>query len=746
MIGCAAVQPNLPAPIQRASLPAPPAGGSIFPGTTVHWEQEGPLSPAGPLDKPPEKPSREGAQEEGILDVELEEMVVTAEGKHPMDVILPQARTLLAEKSILRQNTLTVPDALEGEVGVTIQKTNLGGGSPIVRGRTGKEVLLLLDGQRFNNSTFRENNQYLNTIDLNAVDQIELVRGPASVTYGSDAMGGSLNVITRRRELTGERGLGGRLFQKFESADKGVSTHVALEGEWKDFGFTGGFTYKRFDDLRAGSHGDPAGAVDQHGRQVPTGFRERALSFSLIRRLNETDTIDLLLLHTHQEDVPRSDRLIPNRKQPDPPDLLWEYDPQILRWYELRYCHKNPGETLESLTLTASLNNPSEGRQRIKASKPGILLLEDDEVTAPGLSARVGILPCTGHFLTAGIEGFFEVVDSDAETVDLETGRVTREKYGRHPDGATFQHYGAYLQDEWRLAEGLRWINGLRFSAVHVNLDFEGLQVGSLPPFGKLSETYDDLTFSTSLVADIGESATLYGTLSRGFRAPNLHDLATFGDFAAGNRIPNLDLEPETVLNLEIGADHRTPSLHAGAAGAVAFYRDIFDTRFAFTFEGEDFFQIENASKAVIYSVEGWIKALLIQPAGPFPEHVVYAQGFWNVGRNVSDGEPLSKVPPPEITVGYRLEEAKDSWFAEVFLRSGFKQHRLSSADKADPRIPEGGTPAWWTFNLRGGAEIGKNLRLTLSLENLFDQRYRIHGSGIDAPGFNAILSLDWRF
>lgn len=686
-------------------------------------------------------------QEKEVPPVHLDEIRVTAERLPPRDRILPPSLRVVDAEALRDRPVLSVPDALEGEPGVVVQKTALGGGSPIVRGRTGKEVLLLVDGQRFNNSTFRRNNQYLNTLDLNAVDRMEVIYGPASVAFGSDAMGGAVNVITRRWEPSGADAIHGRILERYESADRGLTHHLGLEGELGGFGFTGGITYKDLDDLRAGRHGDPAGAVDTRGRQVPTGYREHAASFSLTRRLSALDTLDLLVLESRQEDVPRSDRLIPNAKQPDPPDLFREYDPQVLRWYALRWRRRDPGAFLESLTVTASLDNPREGRNRIKASSPDTLRKEEDEVTVPGFSARVGLRPSMEHLLTAGLEGYFEKVDSSARTEDLSTGAVTVEPFGRYPDGARYQSLGFYVQEEWRITDRVRWTNGIRGSWFRVHLDLEGLAVGPLPPFGSLTERYDDVTFATSLTGRVSEHTDLYGSLSRGFRAPNLHDLGTVGDFASGNRIPNLDLDPESVWNLEVGARRKTERIAAGAALSTAWYRDLFDDRYVFTDQGEDYFRVENTARAVLYSLETWMEAKVHVSGGGAPVHALFARAFLNRGRNRTEREPLSKVPPPSGTLGYRLEAGSgDKWFAEAYLRGALPQHRLSASDEADPRIPVDGTPAWWTANLRAGWTPTPGFRLVLALENLFDRRYRVHGSGIDAPGFDALLSLAWFF
>jgi outer membrane receptor protein involved in Fe transport len=683
---------------------------------------------------------------ESLRDVSLSDSVITPTRGRRWIVGIPQAVNALTAEEIARRLPQTTPDALTEEVGVVVQKTNMGGGSPVIRGRTGKEILILLDGLRFNNSTFRRNHQYLNTIDLNAVDRIEVIRGPASVLYGSDAMGGAVNVFTRRYDLD-QPGFHGRLYSEASSANLGLVTHLALEGGTGDIGVTAGATYKTFDDLRAGQGaGDPVGAVDQGGRQVPTGYDEYDISFTMNSRLSDHETLDFLYLYSQAWEVPRSDVLIPNDERPVAPDLRRDFDPQILRWYEARYRYGNAGELVERFEAKVMFANPEETRRRIRTSDPDTQVNETDEILTPGIGLQWDLRVAEDHLLTTGAEGYYEQVRSSRESVDLTTGAVDSDLPGRFPDGSVYQSYGVYAQDEWQIAEDWRWTGGLRYSLFKMRLDFEDLTIGPVGPIGTQSETFDDLTFATGLTHRVSESTWVYGSISQGFRAPNLDDVAVLGDFASGERVPNLDLDPETVWSFEAGAKHRGPRWRGGGAAAAAFYDNLFDTEVAFTAGGQEFFQVANRGRATVYTLEGWAEYVTRESDGASPEHVLFANAFGNWGYNRTAEEPLSKVPPPQGELGYRLEDVRGRWFGEIFARGALEQNRLSQADLDDPRIPDDGTPAWWTLNLRGGILLGDHVNLRAAIENLFDYRYRVHGSGIDAAGINFVAQLDWRF
>ena len=710
------------------------------------------LVPTHAQDSQPPPPAKKASDRP----VDVAPVVVTPTRGPESLLEVPHAVSVADEKKLRRLMPQNTPDALREEPGLAIQSSNQGGGSPILRGRSGKDVLLLIDGQRFSNATFRRNHPYMNTVDAFALESIEVARGPASVLYGSDAMGGAINLLLRRRELEGLNGFGGRLHSQYDTVNEGLVSHLDGEAEVDGWGAFAGYTWRRFDDLAPGRvGGDPIHAVDVGGEQVPTGYREQAMNVSLSRRIADHDVVDLALLYSRQWNVPTSERVIPNEKNPSPSDLLRESDPQRLRWWELRWRHEDPGAALESIQAIASLNAPVEGRRRVRTSSPNVVTVERDELTAPGVSLQSAWHLASEHLLTTGVEGYFERIDSDSSSFNSTTGIWTRNASGRYPDGARYDTYGVFAQDEWKPGDGWEWVNGLRYSRIAVDLDFEGLTVGTAGPFGAFDEAFGDVTFATGLSKRLSNETSAYGSISRGFRAPNLDDLAVVGDFAGGNRVPNFDVDPEKVWNFELGANHRGELARAAAAAAVAFYQDLLTNQFAFSQGGTNFFVVDNADRAVIYSLEAWIDRVVIPRDDCDLEHSLFFNAFANVGRNKTANEPISKVPPPEGTLGWRVRSdgrAGDHaprrwpWYFETFARGALAQRRLAAADKLDPRFPNGGTPAWWTMNLRAGVSVRPGLWLLAGLENLFNYRYRIHGSGIDAPGRNFTIGLDWVF
>ena len=272
----------------------------------------------------------------------LPEIIITASGAEQDSFLIPQNVSAVDDREIGRRIPTSMPDLLVRESGVLIQKTNWGGGSPFVRGLTGKHVLLLVDGIRLNNSLTRFGpHQYLNTIDPNQAARIEVVRGPMSVLYGSDAMGGAINVVTRGRDDFDEAAaVGGLVYGKFGSAARERTGRLQVEGNLGRFGFFGGATYKGFDDLRGGR------GVDV---QVPTAYEEMDADAKFNMRFGQGNEITFATQFVRQFDVPKTSEVTLGGKS------KFNYEPQLRSLSYLRYEGRDlAGSWLDLARITLS--------------------------------------------------------------------------------------------------------------------------------------------------------------------------------------------------------------------------------------------------------------------------------------------------------------------------------------------------------------------------------------------------------
>ncbi len=192
----------------------------------------------------------------------------------------------------------TTAEVLRGETGVLVQKTTYGHGSPIVRGLIGKYVLLLYDGIRLNKPTFRFGaNQYMNTVDMETLERIELIRGPSSVMFGSDAIGGVVNLIPQSiAPDTTQARLSLDMTGRYSSADNGAGSHLRVAGQQGRVSGSYDLSYKKVGDLEAGG---------EVGVQEPTGWDEVNHAARLAYRLDPARQVRLEFVKVGQTEVPR---------------------------------------------------------------------------------------------------------------------------------------------------------------------------------------------------------------------------------------------------------------------------------------------------------------------------------------------------------------------------------------------------------------------------------------------------------
>jgi hemoglobin/transferrin/lactoferrin receptor protein len=245
---------------------------------------------------------------------------------------------------------------------------------------------------------------------------------------------------------------------------------------------------------------------------------------------------------------------------------------------------------------------------------------------------------------------------------------------------------------------------------------------------------------------ELAKPISAYGSVSQGFRAPNLDDLSTLGLFDFGVEVPAGELQPERSLSMEAGVRLR----EARFAMALAVFRtnltNLIERKRVATppitlpFPGEDrYYQRTNAGEAYVRGIEGEAEWRIFATTTLFA-HVAYA-----FGQNTTVGEPMRRIPPLNGLLGVRYS-GSGGWWLQASVQAATLQDRLAAGDRDDHRIPPGGTPGWQVVDLFAGLPIGRRSTLSFGALNLFDQAYRTHGSGIDGYGRSAWVGIDARF
>ncbi len=644
----------------------------------------------------------------------LEEVVISANRYGSLRLKTPEPIRILDNRTIEKFQLRTAPEALLQTPGVFVQKTNHGGGSPFLRGLTGNQTLLLVDGIRLSNATARYGpNQYFNTIDVFSIEKIEVLRGSGSVQYGSDALGGAIHTFSQELNASEKPDFESALHSRIATRGMEQTLNGSVNYSGSKIAMKGGVTWRNFGDIVGG---------DTTGRQTPTGYKE--LDFDLKGKIFFSQSTDLTLLfqHVRQMDVPVYHKISLENY------ALYKMDPQERDLGYLRFKHRFNEGILKSAVLTASLHNSEEGREM---QKKGSLLYrkENDKVHSYGVSAEV--LVSSGKIWSAnnGIEVYHDLVNSSRTDIDLSTYAAVQ-KRGLYPDGAEMTSIAAFSIHtfdlaSWTITAGVRYNTFI----IKVNDDVSGTT--RLNPSAMVG--------SLSILRKLNENSNLFVSGNTGFRAPNIDDLGSLGIVDFRYEIPNFDLNPEHSFQYQAGYKYQNRKLR----GEVYIYRnELYDlivrNKIAGdTIEGYPVYIKENVERAFIQGVEtAWDWEMNTS-------WLLSGSLTYTYGQNLTKEEPARRIPP--LFGRLALEYNLGSWWMNLEWQAARKQDRLASGDKEDNRIPAGGTPGWSIFNINTSYKI-KFLRLDLSLVNLLNKDYRYHGSGVNAPGRSAYFSLTVNF
>jgi hemoglobin/transferrin/lactoferrin receptor protein len=475
----------------------------------------------------------------------FESVTVTPARGQPQGVFeVPQSSVVVTADEMARRYANILPQALRDVPGVHIQQTTSGQGSPFVRGLTGQQVLHLINGIRFNNSTFRPGaNQYTALIEHDFADQVEVVRGPGSTQYGSDSLGGTINVLTRAPQTSNTFGIQGNLNTYFASADLSAGLSTTISGGSSNWGFVAAASGRRTQDLRTG------GSLDSHSvvtrlfgisskflgdRLQDTAYGQYNANAKFQYKVSDADVISVEYLRGTQLGLRRYDQLdggIGN--------LLNSFDPQVLDFFTARYDRAGAGP-FDSISSVFSYNGQRDDRrsQGINNAQ-GLRSRISDEfnlTSAFGYQAQASTRVRRTHSLTFGAEFYDEHITSRKQ--DFSFSNTTHaftnvaDVRARFPNGSKYRTLGTFAQDIFSLVpQRLTAHLGIRYSLFNYSQSLidNPLDAAGKPTVPNVEESFDDVTFNTGLTFNINSHVNLTGNVSRGFRAPNVSDFAATG-------------------------------------------------------------------------------------------------------------------------------------------------------------------------------------------------------------------------
>ena len=524
----------------------------------------------------------------------FETVTVTPGRGLPQEVFqVPQSPVVVTEDEIARRYANILPQALRDVPGVHIQQTTAGQGSPFVRGLTGQQVLHLINGVRFNNATFRPGaNQYTALIEHDFADRIEVVRGPGSTQYGSDSLGGTINVLTRTPRGSDSFELQGNVNTYFASADLSAGLSTTISGGSSNWGFVAAASGRRTQDLRTG------GGLDSHSvvtrllgisskflgdRLQDTAYSQYNANAKFQYEVSDADILSFEYLRGTQLGLRRYDQLdggIGN--------LLNSFDPQVLDFFTARYDRLGAGP-FDSITTIFSYNGQRDDRRSQSINNAQILrsrISDEFNLTrAYGYQAQASTRVKRSHLLTFGGEFYNERITSRKQDFSFSNATLAftnvADVRARFPNGSRYRTLGIFAQDVASLIpRRLTAHLGIRYSLFDYNQSSidNPLDATGKPTVPNVKETFDDVTFNTGLTFTVNSHVNITGNVSRGFRAPNVNDFAATGLSGLG-----FEISPDEGVRL------------GGSTGALDSARRLTDVRLLGPIKAEQLYSYELA-------------------------------------------------------------------------------------------------------------------------------------------------------
>lgn len=714
------------------------------------------------------------AQTDTLRHIALDDAVVSASKFWQSQSSQPKQIDVIRPEDVLFANPQTAADLLTLSRGVYVQKSQLGGGSPMMRGMATNRLLYSVDGVRMNTAIFRSGNlQNVISLDPFAIERTEVVYGPGSVIYGSDAMGGvmSFTTLDPRFASAGQRlQVGGTAVARYASAAGEMTGHFDIRLGGRRWASVTSLSSSHFGDLRQGRYGPDEylkpWLVEHHSTgdvaianpdplvQSPSGYNQINLMQKLAYRPTPDWTLQYALHYSTTSDYARYDRHT-RMKKGLPQYGEWNYGPQVWMMNQLTVQHSGSTPLYDQMTLRLAAQHFEESRIDRRFSQP-LRTTTREGVEAYSASAdfekRLG-----HHTLCYGLEYVLDDVTSRGTAINIDT-QESQPALARYPQ-AVWQSYATYAQVNLQLLRNLNLEAGLRYNHYSLSADFSNLDL-------ELGFDPRQRSHRGSLSGSVGLSYRPWRrwlfTLSatRGFRTPNVDDMGKLYESVEGCVVvPNPGLRPEYIHSVEVGtAATLARWLHFDVA---AYYSNIANAfvRRPFTLDGHptmmyrdeeaQILAIQNAASAYVAGLELSLRGDLYRGLG-YHFSLVYQYGR----EELDDGSrsTLRHAVPLYGRGGlsYRWRQLR------MELSCRFQAQRSADAMPESERskteiyalTPDGRvySPAWSTLDVRLQYQPTRHLILNASVENLLDRRYRTYTSGISAPGRNFIASVAYRF
>ena len=726
---------------------------------------------------------------------QLDEIVISSFKSEEKTKRIAEQIAVLSYKEIQKISPQTSADLLATIPGVKVQKSQFGGGSPVLRGMESNRVLLVVDGVRMNNAIYRKGHlQSSITVAPNMLDKTEVIFGPSSVIYGSDALGGVIHYYTKTPKLSEESKTNSQVFTRFSSVNNEITSNVSIEASFKNWASFTSFSFSDFGDLNMGknrSHGfTDWGKVFYYSENMNGNYKETPTlnsNPSLQRNTgyNQTDVLQkffvpltdntdlkINLQYSTSSDIPRFDRLTELTNETDASSLKfaeWYYGPQQRFLLSSQILTSPNKKWIDNGAITFAYQNIKESRiQRKFGSLDRSYRKETVDIFSVNGDFSKALTKDKGRILSYGFEFAYNDVASNSfgKTLNIVNGEINGfsgdfKVQSRYPDGgSSYFSSAAYVGYRQDINRKSTLNSGIRFTNTHLEATWIDQTFITLPATNIKTDN-SAVTATLGYVYKPNSNWQLNGVLSSGFRSPNIDDVGRVREKAGDVTVPNINVKPEFAYSAEVGIQKYFNKKKFRLAANV-FYTllDNYIIRDNFTlngsnqvlFDGEFGNVVANQNRGSAY-IAGYTTSYLGKISKNWN-----TSGFitYTKGRTYDTNEPMSSIPPLfgqfevnykndriEVGAAIRFNSKKD--IEDFNFREGIDNHDLTpivdinATNDVDKYF---GSPSWVTLGVNGSYVISSNFSLQARISNLLDQHYREFASGVSAPGRNVSFSF----
>mgnify|MGYP000120810896 CR=1 FL=1 len=702
-----------------------------------------------------------------------DEIVVSVNKSDEVSNVIPQAVTTISEEDVALENPQTAADLLAVSGKVYVQKSQQGGGSPMIRGFATNRLLYSVDGVRMNNAIFRGGNiQNVISLDPLAIGNTEVLFGPGSVIYGSDAIGGvmSFNTLSPQFSLNDTPLVTGKAVTRYSSANQEKTLHFDASIGWKKFSMLTSITSSEYGDLRMGSNGpddylmpyyvvrqDSTDIVRQNEDdrvQKPSAYSQINMMQKFSYKATNNLQFDYGFHYSETSSYGRYDRH--NRMKNGLPRYAeWNYGPQKWMMNHFKMTHSSKGKLYDQFKLTLA-------QQSFEESRISRNFNDDERETrienVSAYSVNIDLNKKVGkkNKLNYGAEYVLNDVSSRGINENISTGVLTKGA-SRYPQ-AQWQSAAIYISNTYQASKKLSLHTGARYNAYSINADFD---TSFYPiPYTNASLQNAALTGSIGMVYSPNNTSKFSVNASTGFRSPNIDDIGKVFDSEPGAVVvPNTNLAAEYAYNIDFDYAKIINDIFKVDVAAYYTYLNNAHVRRDFRINGVDSIMydgelskvqaIQNAANAQVYGLQIGLD-------------VKFLKNFdWSTDFNYQYGEeelddgtrsPARHSAPLFGRTAIKYSFGKFMFNLNAFYQAERKFEDLPVSEQGKDEIyaaDENGnpySPRYYTVNFKAMYTLNENFMISAGLENITDIRYRSYSSGLSGAGRNLVMSLRLKF